>query len=353
MQLYNKLSAKERAQLIDKAGKNRLTLSFYQYAKIGNPQLFRDHLFITWDALDVLGRIYVAHEGINAQLSLPADRFNEFKSHLDSITFLKDIRLNIAREQDNKSFLKLKIKVRHKILADGLNDKTFDVTNKGVHVDAKKFNDLIENENTVLVDMRNHYESEIGHFKNAITPDVDTFRESLDLIEEDLQNHKEDKNLVMYCTGGIRCEKASAYFKHKGFKKVYQLEGGIIEYARQVNELDLENKYLGQNFVFDDRRAERISDDIIANCHQCGKPFDVHTNCANEACHLLFIQCDECKEEMENCCSSNCMEINRLPYEEQKALRKGQGNSNDIFKKGRADYLPYKKDLRNIFEVLK
>jgi len=353
MQLYNKLSAKERAQLIDKAGKNRLTLSFYQYAKIGNPQLFRDHLFITWDALDVLGRIYVAHEGINAQLSLPADRFNEFKSHLDSITFLKDIRLNIAREQDNKSFLKLKIKVRHKILADGLNDKTFDVTNKGVHVDAKKFNDLIENENTVLVDMRNHYESEIGHFKNAITPDVDTFRESLDLIEEDLQNHKEDKNLVMYCTGGIRCEKASAYFKHKGFKKVYQLEGGIIEYARQVNELDLENKYLGQNFVFDDRRAERISDDIIANCHQCGRPFDVHTNCANEACHLLFIQCDECKEEMENCCSSNCMEINRLPYEEQKALRKGQGNSNDIFKKGRADYLPYKKDLRNIFEVLK
>ncbi|MEJ2112464.1 MAG: rhodanese-related sulfurtransferase [Flavobacteriaceae bacterium] len=353
MQLYNKLSAKERAQLIDKAGKNRLTLSFYQYAKIGNPQLFRDHLFITWDALDVLGRIYVAHEGINAQLSLPADRFNEFKSHLDSITFLKDIRLNIAREQDNKSFLKLKIKVRHKILADGLNDETFDVTNKGVHVDAKKFNDLIENENTVLVDMRNHYESEIGHFKNAITPDVDTFRESLDLIEEDLQNHKEDKNLVMYCTGGIRCEKASAYFKHKGFKKVYQLEGGIIEYARQVNELDLENKYLGQNFVFDDRRAERISDDIIANCHQCGKPYDVHTNCANEACHLLFIQCDECKEEMENCCSSNCMEINRLPYEEQKALRKGQGNSNDIFKKGRADYLPYKKDLRNIFEVLK
>jgi len=353
MQLYNKLSAKERAQLIDEAGKNRLTLSFYQYAKIGNPQLFRDHLFIAWDALDVLGRIYVAHEGINAQLSLPADRFKEFKLHLDSITFLKDIRLNIAREQDNKSFLKLKIKVRHKILADGLNDKTFDVTNKGVHVDAKKFNDLIENENTVLVDMRNHYESEIGHFKNAVTPDVDTFRESLDIIEEDLKDHKEDKSLVMYCTGGIRCEKASAYFKHKGFKNVYQLEGGIIEYARQVNELGLENKYLGQNFVFDDRRAERISNDIIANCHQCGKPFDVHTNCANEACHLLFIQCDECKVEMENCCSVNCMEIQRLPYEEQKTLRKGQGNSNDIFKKGRADHLPYKKDLRNIFEVLK
>ncbi len=342
MQLYNKLSAKERAALIDEAGENRLTLSFYQYAKIGNPQVFRDHLFVTWNTLDVLGRIYVANEGINAQLSLPASRFNEFKTHLDSISFLKDIRLNIAIEQDNKSFLKLKIKVRHKIVADGLNDNTFDVTNKGVHVNAETFNELIEDDKTVLIDMRNHYESEIGHFKNAITPDVDTFRESLDIIEDDLKAHKEDKNLVMYCTGGIRCEKASAYFKHKGFKNVYQLEGGIIEYTRQVKQDNLDNKFLGQNFVFDDRRAERISDDIIANCHQCGAPFDVHTNCANDACHLLFIQCDACKAEMNNCCSVECKEIAALPYEEQKELRKGQANSNDIFKKGRSKSLKYK-----------
>ena len=353
MQLYNKLSAKERAELIEKAGKDRLTLSFYQYAKIKNPQEFRDYLFVTWNALDVLGRIYVAHEGINGQLSLPADRFNEFKEHLDTIDFLKDIRLNIAVEQDNMSFLKLKVKVRSKIVADGLNDDTFDVTNIGIHLKAEDFNKFIEDQNTVLVDMRNHYESEIGHFKNAVTPDVDTFRESLDIIEEDLKEHKKDKNLVMYCTGGIRCEKASAYFKHKGFKNVYQLEGGIIEYTRQVKEQNLENKFLGKNFVFDERRAEKISDDIIAKCHQCGEPFDVHTNCANDACHLLFIQCDKCKAEMENCCSSTCMEINRLPYEEQKAMRKGQGNSNDIFKKGRADHLPYKKDLRNIFDHFK
>lgn len=353
MQLYNKLSAKERAELIDTTGKKRLTLSFYQYAKIGNPQIFRDHLFITWNELDILGRIYVAHEGINGQLSLPADRFGEFKSHLDSISFLENIRLNIAIEQDNKSFLKLKIKVRDKIVSDGLNDDTFDVTNKGIHVGAKQFNELIEDDKTILVDMRNHYESEIGHFKSAITPDVDTFRESLDIIEEDLKDHKEDKKLVMYCTGGIRCEKASAYFKHKGFKNVYQLEGGIIEYARQVKEFNLENKFLGQNFVFDDRRAERISEDVIAGCHQCGNPADIHTNCANEACHLLFIQCEACKVNMENCCSTNCMEINRLPYREQKELRKGQGNSNDIFKKGRADHLTFKKDLRNIFDLLK
>mgnify|MGYP001824811045 CR=1 FL=1 len=352
MQLYNTLSAKERAALIEKAGKDRLTLSFYKYAKINNPLKFRDHLFITWNNLDVLGRIYVANEGINGQLSLPADNFDAFKKHLDTIDFLKGIRLNIAIEQDNMSFLKLKVKVREKIVADGLNDDTFDVTNKGVHLSAEEFNEMLENPNTVCVDMRNHYESEIGHFDGAVTPDVDTFRESLDIIEADLREHKEDKNLLMYCTGGIRCEKASAYYIHKGFKNVYQLEGGIIEYTRQVNNQGLENKFIGKNFVFDDRRAEKISEDIIAQCHQCGNPFDVHTNCANDACHLLFIQCDSCKEEMNNCCSTNCKEIHALPYEEQKALRKGQGNSNDIFKKGRADHLPYKKDLRNIFDVL-
>ncbi len=353
MQLYNNLSAKERATLIEKAGKERLTISFYKYAKIGNTKIFRNQLFIVWNQLDVLGRIYIATEGINAQLSIPADYFSEFKKHLDTISFLKNAHLNIGLEHDNFSFLKLKIKVRDKIVADGLNDVTFDVTNKGIHVNAEKFNDLIEDPNVILVDMRNHYESEIGHFKNAITPDVDTFRESLDLIEEDLKAHKEDKKLVMYCTGGIRCEKASAYYKHKGFKNVYQLEGGIINYVRQVNQKGLENKFIGKNFVFDQRRSERISPDVIANCHQCGNPADMHTNCANDACHLLFIQCETCKAELENCCSKSCMEINRLPYEAQKALRSGQGNSNDIFKKGRAGHLTYKKDLRNIFETLK
>jgi UPF0176 protein len=343
MQLYNTLSAKERAALLEEAGEDRLTLSFYQYAKIGNPELFRNHLFITWNDMDVLGRIYVAHEGINAQLSVPAKNFDSFKEFLDGIYFLKDVRLNIAIEQDLKSFLKLKVKVRHKIVADGLNDDTFDVRNKGVHVNAEKFNELIEDPNTLLVDMRNHYESEIGHFKGAITPDVDTFRDSLDIIEEDLSEHKEDKKLVMYCTGGIRCEKASAYYKHKGFKNVFQLEGGIIEYARQVQKKGLENKFLGKNFVFDHRRGERISEEIIAHCHQCGKPCDTHVNCDNEACHLLFIQCEGCAVKMENCCSAECVEVIHLPFEKQKKLRSGMHNSNKIFKKGRSEKLKFKK----------
>jgi UPF0176 protein len=342
MQLYNKLSAEERRTLIEQAGVQRLTLSFYQYHHLDNPQLFRDHLFMHWHPMDVLGRIYVAKEGINAQLSVPAPRFEEFKTFLDSISFLKGVRLNIAVEQDNESFLKLTIKVRDKIVADGLNDASFDVTDKGTHVNAQKFNALLTDPNTVCVDMRNHYESEIGHFEGAVTPDVDTFRDSLPIIEKDLAAHKEDKNLLMYCTGGIRCEKASAYFKHKGFKNVFQLEGGIIEYARQVKDQGLENKFKGKNFVFDERRAERISEDIIAQCHQCGSPSDTHVNCANEACHLLFIQCEACQEKTQSCCSEDCQTIVNLPSEEQKALRRGTHNSNKIFKKGRSAVLKFK-----------
>ncbi len=335
MQLYNKLNSEERRKLIESARVDRLTISFYTYHQLGNPQLFRDHLFLAWNALDVLGRIYVASEGINAQLSVPAPNFGKFKDHLDSIAFLQNVRLNIAVEQDNFSFLKLKIKLRNKIVADGLNDDTFDASACGVHLRAKEFNELTAKPNTLLIDMRNHYESEIGHFKGAWTPDVDTFRDSLPLILDEIKGNEKDQNIVMYCTGGIRCEKASAYFKHQGFKNVFQLEGGIIEYVRQVKEQSLENKFIGKNFVFDNRMAEKISDDVISSCHQCGVACDVHSNCANLDCNLLFIQCDRCKANMKNCCSQECIEVVQLPEEEQKLRRKGKANSNKIYKKGR------------------
>ena len=342
MQLYNTLSAEERAELIDQAGKQRLTLSFYAYAKIENPQQFRNDLFLAWNQLDALGRTYVAKEGINAQMSVPAENFEAFRETLEAYDFMRGIRLNVAVEHDDHSFLKLTVKVRDKIVADGLNDETFDVTNIGVHLKAKEFNQILEDPNTIVVDFRNHYESEIGHFKGAITPDVETFRESLPIINEQLQNHKEDKNLVMYCTGGIRCEKASAYFKHQGFKNVFQLEGGIINYAKQIKEEGLESKFIGKNFVFDHRLGERITDDIVSQCHQCGKPCDNHTNCENEGCHLLFIQCDECKSVMENCCSTECKEIIHMPLVEQVKLRRGVKNGNMIFRKGKSDKLLFK-----------
>ena len=337
MQLYNKLSKKERLDLINKAGERRLTLSFYKYHQIKNTTIFRNYLFIEWDKLDVLGRIYIASEGINAQLSVPSNKMIEFKNSIDNVSFLNGVRLNIAIEHDNEAFLKLKVKVRDKIVADGLDSNEYNLDKNGVHVNAEKFNELLDDNKTITIDMRNHYESEIGHFKGAKLPDVDTFRESLPIINKKYDRYKKDKNILMYCTGGIRCEKASAYLMNKGYKNVYQLDGGIIEYARQVKEKNIENKFIGKNFVFDNRRGERISGDIISNCHQCGKKCDEHVNCNNEACHLLFIQCDECQKKYNGCCSDDCSNIYSLPYEKQKELRKGKKNSNKIFKKGRFD----------------
>ncbi len=334
MALHNKYDKETLRKKLETNPIPRVTLSFYQYAKIENPQALRDEMFAWMFNMGVLGRIYVAKEGVNAQISVPELNFQDFKKRLFEVDFLNGIRLNIAVEHNLYSFLKLKIKVRHKIVADGLNDETFDVTNKGIHLKAKEFNQILDDPNTILVDMRNHYEWEIGKFKNAITPDVDTFKESLPLVENQLKG-QEDKNLVMYCTGGIRCEKASAYYKHVGFKKVYQLEGGIIEYARKVQEQGLENKFIGKNFVFDDRRAEKISDDVIAHCHQCGEEWDIHTNCENNACHLLFIQCPKCAEKMQNCCSSECMEFMHLPIEVQTEFKSGRDHGTQTFKKGR------------------
>ena len=342
MQLYNKLSAEERAKIIDENSQERITLSFYKYFNLGNPNLFRDYIYIKWSAIDVLGRIYVANEGINAQLSVPNENLEIFKKSINEITPLIDVRLNIALEHYSKSFLKLTIKIKEKIVADGLDDKTFDVTRIGEHLDAQRFNQMLDNKNTVCIDMRNHYESEIGYFNGAIKPNVDTFRESLEIIDNELEKNGKEKNYLMYCTGGIRCEKASAYLIHKGIKNVFQLEGGIIEYTRQVKDKKLKNNFLGKNFVFDERRGERISDDIVSNCHQCGKPCDTHTNCINESCHLLFIQCEDCREKMNSCCSTECIEINELSYDQQKALRKGKHNSNKIFKKGRSAKLKFK-----------
>ncbi|MEM1318783.1 MAG: rhodanese-related sulfurtransferase [Bacteroidota bacterium] len=332
--LYNKIDREVLKQQLAESKEARTTLSFYQYAHIEDPNRFRDELYLMLDELRVFGRIYVAAEGVNGQISVPTDLLEAFKAKLYSVDFLKNIRLNIAVEDDSKSFYKLKIKVRHKIVADGLDDSSFDVTKRGQHLTAEAFNELADDPNTIIVDMRNHYESEVGHFENAVCPDVETFREALPLVEDMLKEDK-DKNIVMYCTGGIRCEKASAYYKHKGFEKVFQLDGGIIEYSRQVEQQGLPNKFKGKNFVFDDRMGERISDEVIARCHQCGELCDTHTNCANDACHILFIQCPSCAEQYEGCCSDKCKDFNRLPEAERMERRKTEEFNGTKFGKGR------------------
>lgn len=324
------------------SNEERMTISFYKYHQLAEPKNFRDELYVLLDSMGVMGRIYIAHEGINAQISLPKNNFETFREKLYSVSFLNGIRLNVAVDDNGKSFFKLKIQVRKKIVADGLDDASFDVTQTGVHVNAADFNKLAEDENTIIIDMRNHYESEVGHFKGAVLPDVDTFREELQVAEDLLRDNK-DKNLLMYCTGGIRCEKASAWMKHKGFKNVFQLNGGIIEYTRQVKDQGLENKFIGKNFVFDERLGERISDDVVSVCHQCGAACDTHTNCKNDGCHLLFIQCEQCAATYNGCCSNECKEVIALPVEAQKELRKGINKGRQVFKKGRSEKIAFKK----------
>ena len=345
--LHNRQNRKELKEKYARDNDPRIVLSFYRYVHIEEPVLFRNQLYESLDQLGVKGRIYIAHEGINGQISISRNQSDLLKSVLDAMSPLQGIRLNTAVEHLSKSFFALIIKVRQKIVADGIDDPQFDVTRSGTHLNAKEFNQLAQDPQTVIVDMRNHYESEVGHFKQAILPEVVTFRESLPLVRDQLMD-KKDQPIIMYCTGGIRCEKASAYLLHHGFQEVYQLDGGIIKYAHDVIDQGLPNLFVGKNFVFDERLGERISQDVIAVCHQCGAPCDEHTNCANDACHILFIQCPACAEKYKACCSQKCADFIQLDPEEQKIKRKTEQFNGSKFSKGR-----YKAHHKNEMEPLR
>ncbi|MDB5208491.1 MAG: rhodanese-related sulfurtransferase [Flavisolibacter sp.] len=337
--LHNRISQKELKEKLLAEEEPRTTISFYHYFSIKDPQLFRDDLYFALNKLAVFGRIYIANEGINAQVSVAQSNYEAFKTYLYSIEPLNGIRLNIAVDDDGKSFWVLKIKVREKIVADGIVDPSFDMQNRGKYVAAEEFNKLTDDPDTIVVDMRNHYEYEVGHFEGAIEISSDTFREQLPMAVDMLQNAK-DKNIIMYCTGGIRCEKASAFMLHQGFKNVFHLEGGIINYVNEAKEKRLPLKFKGKNFVFDNRLGERVTEEIISKCHQCGDAADTHVNCSNEGCHLLFIQCEDCKEKWEGCCSKECFDFIHLPVEQQKELRKGIDKGSNIFNKSKARLRP-------------
>lgn len=337
--LHNRISNEELKRRLMEETEPRTTISFYQYFPIQNPQEFRDALYKALDALKVFGRIYVAKEGINAQISVPSTNFEALKTYLYSIEPLNGLRLNIAVDDDGKSFWVLKIKVRDKIVADGIDDPDFSMEQKGRYVNATEMNAMIDSGNAVVIDMRNHYEYEVGHFENALEIPSDTFRDQLPMAV-DMMKGNEDKQVIMYCTGGIRCEKASAYLLHRGFKNVFHLEGGIINYARQIKENNLPSKFIGKNFVFDNRLGERITEDVIAKCHQCGQPCDTHTNCKNDGCHLLFIQCPECAAKHEGCCSVECKDTLHLPLERQKQLRSGVNHGQHVFNKSKQRLRP-------------
>jgi UPF0176 protein len=324
MRLYNIVDSKVLKEALLSESFTRKTISFYRYSWIDHPQEFRDRIYLDWANLNCFGRIYVAREGINAQMSVPEPNYEAFFETLKKYPIFDHIPVKFAIEDNGKSFYKLAIKVRPKLVADGLDDGAFDVTNVGRHLSAEEFHHLVESGEHIVVDMRNYYESEIGRFKGAICPEADTFREEIALVTEMLAEQKSRK-ILLYCTGGIRCEKASAYLKHNGFTDVNQLHGGILEYARQINQLNIEPNFIGKNFVFDERLGESVNGQIVAHCHQCGKLCDTHVNCANERCHLLFIQCPGCAKKYEGCCSDECRETKHAPDTDKLLFR--QNNS--------------------------
>lgn len=318
--MYKKVNTKSKEELL-RILKNenfrRKTLSFYKYVKIADPKAMRDFLFDKLSELNCLGRIYIAPEGINAQMNVPEHNFEVFNKFIQNISEFSGVPYKVAVEEKGKSehkssFLKLIVKVRQKIVADGLDDKTFNPANTGEYANAEDVNNMIERGATVI-DMRNMYESAIGHFENAKIMDVDTFREQLSKVHYMFRD-KKDEEVLLYCTGGIRCEKASAWMKHNGFKNVKHIKGGIIEYAHRVKEKGLQNKFRGKNFVFDERMGEKIGDEIIATCQVCEQtPWDDYMHCKNKSCHVLFICCEECQKKLKGYCSRICNICDKFP----------------------------------------
>ena len=314
---------KDREQLkADLAEENfkRRTCSFYRYIFIDDPQVLRDELYKDWFNLRILGRVYIATEGINAQISVPEPQWDQFLETLNSRSVLTSMPLKHA-VREGQSFIKLAIREKQEIVAYNIPADQYDMNHVGGYLSTGEFNKAIDNPDSVVVDMRNYYESEVGHFKTAVLPDVETSRDLLPHVKNLLKG-QEEKEVLLYCTGGIRCEKASAYLLHHGFKNVKQLEGGVIQYAHDVKAQQLDSKFIGSNFVFDDRLEERITADVISVCHQCGTACDTHTDCLNQACHILFIQCPDCNTTFNGCCSTACQEFAALPLEEQRVLRK-------------------------------
>ena len=318
--LFNRIDKEDLKLALSRETFDRMTASFYHYVNLSSPDDLRDQLYMKWNQMGVFGRVYIASEGINAQVSIPEHNWEKFSRYLDSIPEFKGISIKRAL-QEGSSFYKLKIKVRNELVAYGVSEEFYDMDRVGKHLSAEEYNFAIDRTDSVVVDMRNYYESEIGHFDNALIPNVETSKELLPEVKRLLRGKENDK-ILLYCTGGIRCEKASSYLLHNGFKDVNQLQGGIIQYAHDIKKKGIDSKFKGKNFVFDDRLGERVTDDIISSCHLCGDSCDDHTDCKNDACHILFIQCEKCNESLNGCCSKECMEFASLPIDDQKVLRK-------------------------------
>lgn len=299
-------------------------LVFYCYTEITDPQreVKRHQKFLK--TLDVRCRIYIAKNGINAQMSLLSSDVDPYLNWLREDPRFEGAMFQIDPYHEH-TFPRVAVKFREQLVA--LNAAA-DLKKRGTHVPPEEWKKMLENrdEKTLLIDVRNDYESEIGHFEGADRPPLKNFRD-FPRYADDLAKANDPKKtkVMMYCTGGIRCETYSALLKEKGFEEVYQLQGGVINYGHKIGN----EHWRGKLFVFDDRLSTPICEkehDLISHCHFCKAMSDTYYNCANMDCNELFLCCLKCGEKMQGCCSRSCAEApRRRPFvkeERPKPFRK-------------------------------
>ncbi len=278
------------------------TISFYKYTPIDTPENLREYLRALCERLSLTGRILLAAEGINAAVSGKRENSEQFKQIISAHSLLTGITF---REQDTATLAhhKLVVRVRDEIVHFG---EKVNIQDTGIYLSPLQLQQWYkDNEDFIIVDARNEYEHKVGKFRNAVTLPIDNFREFPQVAAQQLQSYK-GKKIVLYCTGGVRCEKASAYLRQEGFEQVYQIEGGIINYVNQFPN----SQWEGGLFVFDDRIVSEAGDPITV-CTFCETECEQYHNCHNLDCDTLFIACPECTQKMKSTCSEECKEAPR------------------------------------------
>lgn len=288
----------------------RKIISLYQYFTVYNPESMSSIIKKVLKKYDVLGRIYISKEGINIQISVPKRNIKYVVNFFRNMNaFTKKININFSIENQGMAFWKLQVKVRRQLVSNNFYSLPILGVLEKKYLNAFEVNKIFYNTNTVFVDIRNHYEYEIGHFQNALEIPANTFREQLDKLKDFLKPYIH-KKIVLYCTGGIRCEKAAALLTKHNFQNIYQIYGGILGYINQVKKNNLSMYFKGKIFVFDERLTERITKDVFSICRNCKKITDrAHINCLNSFCHRLFIQCLSCSKKFKSYCSEKCLNI--------------------------------------------
>jgi UPF0176 protein len=283
-------------------------LLYYKYVAIENPEEFAQEHLAYCKELGVKGRILVAREGINGTLSGTVEQTDAYMAHMHNDPRFRDMKFKID-ESEHHTFKKIFVRYRPELVTFRLEDDIDPNQLTGKHLSPKEFYEELRKDDVIVLDGRNNYEYDIGHFRNAIRPEVESFREFPEWIREHLSDYK-DKKILTYCTGGIRCEKLSGFLLKEGFKDVAQLEGGIVTYGKDP---EVQGRLFdGKCYVFDERISVPINqteeDVVVGRCHHCGKPEDRYINCTYDLCHLQHICCPECEEKHRGFCSPKCEE---------------------------------------------